>query len=90
MTKRVIDLRTEEEKAAWIFHRKIEDEAIAIATEAMAKTLKREADVTGVCPRCSNPANADEDTCPFHLEIHDEDISCKCCENCRDQCALDI
>ncbi len=84
MTKRVIDLRTPEEKAAWIANKKIEDAAMAEGVESIT-----EADATGTCPKCNNPAD-DEDTCPFHLEIHDDDSLCACCDDCRQQCALDI
>ncbi len=92
MTKRVIDLRTDEEKAAWIKHKRIEDEAMVKGIEAMLhKAVQHinEAEATGTCPRCDNPAG-DEDRCPFEMEIHDEDIPCKCCDDCRHQCAMDI
>ncbi len=87
---RNIDLRTDEEKAAWIKHKRIEDEAMAKGIEAGPKSAQRfEAVVTKTCPRC-NPAANDEHTCPFEMEIHDEDIPCKCCDDCRHQCAMDI
>ncbi len=87
----MIDLRTPEEKAAWIANKKIEDEAMAKAYEVLDKTLKHmeDANEKGTCPRCDNP-EADEDMCPFHREIHDDDIPCKCCDDCRHQCAMDI
>ncbi len=88
---RNIDLRTDEEKAAWIKHKKIEDDAMAMGRAAgpSAPRPESKSDEGFVCPGCNNPAD-DEDTCPFAMEIHDNDAPCKCCDDCRHQCAMDI
>jgi hypothetical protein len=40
--------------------------------------------------KCDAPGLSDH-TCPFKMEIHDDDKSlCNCCANCRYECGLDI
>ncbi len=84
MTKRVIDLRTPEEKAAWIANKKIEDDAMAKGNAAVAEA------VVSTCPRCSNPADDGGNECPFVRELYDHNFACMCCLDCRNGCAIDI
>ena len=85
MTKRMIDLRTDEEKAEDLLYENTRCDTIP---EVLAK-IEAEVVAKGECPGCDNPAD-DEDTCPFNLEIYDISTLCKCCDDCRHQCALEI
>lgn len=44
------------------------------------------------CPRCDNEAD-EQSGCPFAMEIclqSEEEALCKCCEECRNECLMDI
>ncbi len=94
MTKRVIDLRTDEEKAGDLEARKMWENTRPTMTDAFVKATEAFANarnailaesLTG-CPRCNNPAD-DEGTCPFQMDINGDDIPCKCCALCRFECS---
>lgn len=44
-----------------------------------------------ICDRCMKKPQQQPHTCPFAVEIHDDDESlCTCCEECEDHCRMDI
>jgi hypothetical protein len=43
------------------------------------------------CQRCSATVPlANEHTCPFAVEIHDDDTLCNCCDDCAGNCRMEI
>ncbi len=46
----------------------------------------------GTCLECANcgKPGATIETCPYAEEINDDPEHCRCCEDCREQCAMDI
>ncbi len=41
------------------------------------------------CDSCSNNAD-DEHECPFKSELNDDYTLCNCCDQCTEQCMMDI
>lgn len=39
--------------------------------------------------KCGNPAT-EPHPCPSAVEIYDDESPCNCCEDCEDECAMDI
>lgn len=48
-----------------------------------------EAETRHDCDHCSNPGR-ELHSCPYDEELHDGTVQCNCCENCTEQCAMDI
>ena len=43
------------------------------------------------CQSCKKKGSDDLHTCPFREEINDDsEILCNCCEDCTDECAMEI
>ncbi len=42
------------------------------------------------CNKCENQTDGSYGYCPFDEEINDVKHSCNCCDECREQCAMDI
>jgi hypothetical protein len=51
---------------------------------------KTELPISNICPKCDNPAMGTH-LCPYKKEIYDDyDTLCTCCEECEDNCRLDV
>lgn len=45
----------------------------------------------GGCPRCHRNPKADPHTCPYAEDMHGDSVTlCRCCSDCRHECAMDI
>lgn len=45
---------------------------------------------TSNCPKCKNGEALQEHTCPYRVEIYDSETLCRCCSNCRAECAEEV
>jgi hypothetical protein len=42
-----------------------------------------------MCLHCGGEPNEAHE-CPYRVEIHNNDETCNCCDDCTRQCAMDI
>lgn len=43
------------------------------------------------CESCGEKAGKAMHSCPFRVEIHDDEKTlCNCCDNCTHECAMDV
>lgn len=53
--------------------------------EEIAEDYKRE-----MTCKCGQRSDYGYHTCPFAMEIHNDDDQCNCCRDCEHECAMDI
>jgi hypothetical protein len=47
--------------------------------------------VSDKCQRCGKQVPAELHSCPYSLEIEEDDTPCcNCCEDCEDECAMEV
>lgn len=47
-------------------------------------------DYSSLCQRCQQDEAREPHTCPFAVEINDDETLCNCCVDCEHECAMDI
>jgi len=40
--------------------------------------------------KCGKPGAVEQQFCPWHQEVDDEDIPCNCCPECFNECIMDV
>lgn len=43
-----------------------------------------------MCPSCGKKAATEPHECPFKAELHDDVSTCTCCDDCQEECYMEV